>query len=54
MLHPFVRSISLAVGRCVLEKTRWEDWLMPGVGVEDSGLAGGHTVTREDVNWVCG
>lgn len=43
---PSVKSMSLAVGRCVLEKTRWEDWVMHGVKVEDSGLAGGHSVTE--------
>lgn len=41
-----VKSMSLAVGRCVLEKTRWEDWVMHRVKVEDSGLAGGHSVTE--------
>lgn len=46
-------SISLAAGRCVLEKTRWEDRLMHGIEVEDSGLAGGHTVPREDAHWMC-
>lgn len=46
-------SISLAACSCVLEKTRWEDWLMQGIEVENSGLAGDHTVPREDAHWMC-